>query len=829
MTFLYMPRQHVTLRTYAKVACYFALFSFWRDVVRTLCLRVCGAGVNANGTGHFSTQKQMSQARRTTEYRRCCFSNQSAQVIQLISWKELAMATRFKLENCAKKRPTRPTVDGRWNAEQIPRAGPKRTNQINHSSQTNRKNHRRAKHFYCHMCVAPGDVVLQPLRPGVASCAKTSKYHVARQTAALTTLQAKVAPQTRKVIQKAGARKYERLRFLKEVPSEAASHHGSAKKQKTVLEILLTSAAAQRPSETSFQPISEPRQTIGGQEPYIDEMKQERVSGLKISGPWVRPRDAFAEAAAINAQRHQQGERNLDAAELLNLMLRPSIFIWDPANIFPELKISCPTCGSPASRAGWCRPKTLHHLYGQSVYVTMRYRCRSCGAKDKSQARSMQRFLLDAPEVLASFPKPVSAAWRFACTGRILCDAAVVDFVRSMATRTSWSAMADAINEMKTTAWCREVEIPYLRLCQLMRAEPLRQKLAFPKELLLSSDWVRTLYLTDAARRAPHLQRELFAEVGDDVLRIDWTEGAASRTGGAYLLNVMDGCGIILLTRLTSTCKPMEAKGVFEELFARGVRPKVAYVDDECCGTWVLILRDIWPEVQVKLDAMHALRRVTQTVASTRHPWHGQFCAMLAEAVYTDDTCVMGCLRRARAREGHHGPVPNSTSAKYVPRHISDARKIAQSMGEIIESFSTKVHPDAGALLTSETRRAWANLKVHILKDCLCDPCGCPIHKFAEEAVTIGGEDFQRLRVLRGTSPLEGFHAHQKQWLGTFARHAEEAGQALLNDGAARWNRKRRSEGGRCNYLFAGDLMDSVDELSQDAPSELVAQITASG
>ena len=123
--------------------------------------------------------------------------------------------------------------------------------------------------------------------------------------------------------------------------------------------------------------------------------------------------------------------------------------------------------------------------------------------------------------------------------------------------------------------------------------------------------------------------------------------------------------------------------------------------------------------------------------------------------------------------------------------------------------------------------RGVPSLKVHVLKDCLCDPCGCPIHKFAEEAVTIDGEDFQRLRVLRGTSPLEGFHAHQKQWLGTFARHAEEAGQALLNDGAARWNRKRRSEGGRCNYLFAGDLMDSVDELSQDAPSELAAQITA--
>ena len=62
------------------------------------------------------------------------------------------------------------------------------------------------------------------------------------------------------------------------------------------------------------------------------------------------------------------------------------------------------------------------------------------------------------------------------------------------------------------------------------------------------------------------------------------------------------------------------------------------------------------------------------------------------------------------------------------------------------------------------------------------------------ESVMIGGERFQVVRTLRGASALEGFHTHQKRWLGCLARHAADAGAALLADGAVRWNRKRRYE-----------------------------------
>ena len=45
---------------------------------------------------------------------------------------------------------------------------------------------------------------------------------------------------------------------------------------------------------------------------------------------------------------------------------------------------------------------------------------------------------------------------------------------------------------------------------------------------------------------------------------------------------------------------------------------------------------------------------------------------------------------------------------------------------------------------------------------------------------------------------LEGFHQHQKQWLGSLSKHHPDAGAALSADGTIRWNRKRRREDDVC-------------------------------
>ena len=81
------------------------------------------------------------------------------------------------------------------------------------------------------------------------------------------------------------------------------------------------------------------------------------------------------------------------------------------------------------------------------------------------------------------------------------------------------------------------------------------------------------------------VEADFTQEVGDDVLRLDWTCSAAVRCGGKHLLNALDGKGFVLISKLTPNAKPGSATSSTQELHRRGVRPKIAYVDDECCGS----------------------------------------------------------------------------------------------------------------------------------------------------------------------------------------------------------------------------------------------------
>ena len=286
------------------------------------------------------------------------------------------------------------------------------------------------------------------------------------------------------------------------------------------------------------------------------------------------------------------------------------------------------------------------------------------------------------------------------------------------------------------------------------------------------------------------VEADFTTEVGDDVLRLDWTCSAAVRCGGKHLLNALDGRGFVLTSKLTSNAKPWSANASIQELLCRGVRPSVAYVDDECCNSWLPVLQHAWPGIHVRLDVLHAMKRLTQTTTSTRHPCHGRFCAMLSKAFFESDEKVLQRLVVAWRREHGSIPLPRDIERKYVPRSIRAPTAIANDIDAVLQSFQ-HMSDSSGPLLTKATHDAWFKLKQHVLKGCLSDPTDVNVTG-SDHVVTIGGESFHTIQSLRGTSPVEGLHAHQKQWLGTFAQHAVDVGEALLKDGAERWNRAKR-------------------------------------
>ena len=309
------------------------------------------------------------------------------------------------------------------------------------------------------------------------------------------------------------------------------------------------------------------------------------------------------------------------------------------------------------------------------------------------------------------------------------------------------------------------------------------------------------------------VETEFTTEVGDDVLRLDWTDSAAVRCGGKHLLNALDGRGFVLISKLTPNAKPSSANAAIQELLRRGVRPKIAYVDDECCGAWLPVLQAAWPSIHVRLDVMHALKRLTQTTTSTRHPYHGKFCAMLSNSIFDPDKTVLQRLVGAWRREHGGNPLPRKIERKYVPHSIRISSANVNKIDAVLEEFQHM--PDScGPLLTAATHDAWFRLRQHVMKGCLSDPSDVKV-TYPDHACTIGGECFHSIKSLRGTSPVEGLHAHQKQWLGMFAQHAVNVGEALLKDGAERWNRAKSERRPFTNSAHSD--VQSVRDVSEDA------------
>ena len=567
-------------------------------------------------------------------------------------------------------------------------------------------------------------------------------------------------------------------------------------------------------------------QTIGTVEEYISELKHQLEHGqLDLRGaPRVQPPNIFHRASLVNEQRQRKREPEISAAEALQLALLPATFVWAPTVLIPGHRMRCPACRMPASSWRWLPHRALHDITGQQAYITTEHVCNGCtaspltssGPPPAKRTKQRKKFQADSAEAIALLPTHTACMWTMFNTGRggILCEAAVVDFVRALATRTSWSAIADTLNELRATAWVREVTMRYLRLCEYLRIAPSNVPRALSDTHYASGDWVRSLYMRDANIRRAEVTQELIAERGDDIMVIDWTHDAASRCRNAFLLNVMDGDRRILLSAFTATCVPSAARPLMHTLAARGVHPQIVYVDDDCCDAWPKILRELWPRVHVRLDGMHAMMRITKTTACKHHPWYSSFCAALAEGIYTYDGSTLARLTRARARAGLSGSLPGHARSKYVPRVIEDATLIAAAVGATIDAFSG-CHEAAGPLLTSKTHAAWACLRVHVDRGCLCDPDGMRLHTLGA-SVQIGGESFSCIRTLRGSSALEGFHTHQKHWLGPLARHAADAGSAILADGTLRWNRRRRIDTSSTDLaplVFASGLLRDADAL----------------
>ncbi len=551
---------------------------------------------------------------------------------------------------------------------------------------------------------------------------------------------------------------------------------------------------------------------------YIETLKRAIDSGeLQLrTGPWVHPSEPRNEVEQVNSSRQATGKSLLSPAEVRSLVFRPLVFVWAPHLLFKGMVVACPKCKTAATGAiRWGKAQVLHLPNQVALFIAACHSCSRCPAvgRGHSTKKVVQcfRFSAGCPEAIAIMPEYVQVAWTLRRVGgQTLCDEALLDTVRAWATRASWAAATAALNELRATHH-QALERKYTILCRMLQLRPVLASSGFPP---LTARQTSNMYDEDFRMRTPDVVSELLAEVPGEILSVDWSKDAAARCGEKWVFNAMDSNVKILASVLTATTSPAEVEPVMRDLRARGLEPKAIYVDDECCGAWKCLVAMIWPTVPVVLDAFHAIRRLTQTTASTRHPWHEQFCKTLSQAIFTYDSKLSLTFRQACIRGKVPGKLARRLKAEHVPRFVNEKGAMEVAIGNAIARYTNQSHPKAGPLLTTKTFAAWESLRGHVRAGCLCDPPGVVLNASSAKSSSIGGVSFQKIHVKRGSSALEGFHLQQKGWLGPRV-HSRKRGLALLADGSVRFNRRRRNAelqaSGATPPVFSAGLLAETD------------------
>ena len=452
-----------------------------------------------------------------------------------------------------------------------------------------------------------------------------------------------------------------------------------------------------------------------------------------------------------------------------------------------------------------------------AIFLATRHSCLRCtAATGRSAARRTRtfRFYASSAAVIKMLPDYVKASWTLQrdYAGR-LCDEIVLNLIRALATRSTWARIAAVLNELRATH-AASLNAKYVALCATLGLQSSLHDGDAGATGRLDRKWVADVYENDFVSRGRDVASELLAEKPADILAVDWTRDAGVRCRGKWMFNVTDADGKVLRSVVTKTTAPQEVEPVLRDLHSCGARPRIIYVDCECCGAWRTIIEQLWPGAHVVLDSFHAIRRLTQTTSSTKHPWHARFCKRLSEAVFSEDEVLSSRFRKALKRSKTSRKTSARLKAECVTRRIRDKNEIETSIDDTIAEFKNQVHATFGPLLTPKTLSAWSSLKVHVRNGCLRDPPGVDLYAAQAKPIVVGGETFDKFKSMRGSSALEGFHGIQKSWLGQQV-HSRKRGLALVADGTVRHNRKRRNEMASNRQqtppVFAAGLLSATD------------------
>lgn len=223
--------------------------------------------------------------------------------------------------------------------------------------------------------------------------------------------------------------------------------------------------------------------------------------------------------------------------------------------------------------------------------------------------------------------------------------------------------------------------------------------------------------------------------------------GEAHNTS-SWATNVGNEHGQVLMSVLTSAegCGLIEmASGLMKRYADAGVSPpKVLYVDRGCCGREYTSLRKLfkqWPEMLIRLDIWHCMKRFSQGCTTESHQLYAEFMGRLSKCFFIlseeDSSRLMEAKRCEMVTEGVPSPSENDVIRRVTKREIAlhcrrrtrEPQDIKSLVYDLIKIFAgSQGRATLGVPLLDSSRiwQIWEKEEKHLV--CVTDPEEMPLY-----------------------------------------------------------------------------------------------------
>ncbi|KAL0970157.1 hypothetical protein UPYG_G00238140 [Umbra pygmaea] len=510
------------------------------------------------------------------------------------------------------------------------------------------------------------------------------------------------------------------------------------------------------------------------------------------------------------------------------------LLAWMPYHLW-KARLFCPTCGKQLTGYGvHKRAWKVLDIDRYYLMVTETLRCTVCRLN----------YLSTSQTVLDQLDLPHRRKFRLILTRKYACDIRVIRMLRERTLGNSPTCLVKQLRENHSEEWLDHLA-DYLGECAAFVDQPSLFPVACqePPEPVdvPTSRWLLSVYGRDIISRLDHIKASITSTFGS-ILKMDSTKKITRKLSGTargtalWLSSVSNEIGQILISVLTAqegAGLDKMASGLLQRYSQAGVAPPVLlYVDCGCCveeGQSKLQARfGGWPDLYIRLDIWHFMRRLAAGCTTDAHPLYPTFMGRLSVCIFEWDAADVGLLRHSKREQLRREGVPLTSD---VDRHITK-KELAlycrrRTRGEedttrciehlLQELMGDKGRDLLGVPLLDQVRmeHIWRVQQRHV--KCIQDVPGVSLYTSVGSTTTKDGVILTKYMCARGSTSPESFHCHLNRFIpGTSANSLNF--QLYLLEGLNRWNQDRAAASLSTKpsslLSYAGDVVQSVNNNS---------------